>query len=115
MSESEIELPDDPFMAFATLVSKCCNGLMRELVADGKTETQARNAVIRTFLDFAAGEGCRVARREGREPDANKWAAATTDAFERAVKRTAAPFFEGEGAKSGHTATLVHSADTVRS
>ena len=70
------EIPDDPYMAFAVLVSRCGNGLMKELMETGKTETQARNAVIHCFLDFASGESCRVARREGREPDRDKWRAA---------------------------------------
>ena len=83
-----IEVPDDPYLAFARLVSACGNGLMKELVAGGKTETQARNAVIHCFLAFASGEACRVARREGREPDKERWTKATDTAFEKAVKRT---------------------------
>ncbi len=84
-----MEVPDDPYLAFATLVSGCGNGLMKELILSGRTETQARNAVIHCFLAFASGEACRVARREGREPDKEKWTAATDKAFEKAVKRTA--------------------------
>jgi len=83
------DIPDDPYLAFATLVSRCGNGLMRELIDSGKTETQARNSVIHCFLAFASGEACRVARREGREPDKEKWTKATDSAFEKAVKRTA--------------------------
>lgn len=83
------DLPDDPVMVFAVLVSKCANGLCRELMDAGKTETQARNAVVHYFLDFASGEACRIARQEGRDPDRNKWLAAVNGAFDRAVARTA--------------------------
>lgn len=81
--------PADPWNAFAFFVGKCASGFGRELLQQGKTDTQARNAVIGCFLDFAAGEACRVARREGREPSPEKWTKAVNDAFERAVKRTA--------------------------
>ena len=84
------KIPTDPVKAFAYLVSKCASGLYLELVDAGRTDTNARSQIIFMFLDFAAGETCRVARREGREPRFDKWTAATTDAFERAVKRTAA-------------------------
>jgi hypothetical protein len=84
-----IDVPDDPYLAFAVLVGGCATGLMKELVSSGKTETQARNAVIHCFLDFASGEACRVARREGREPSKEKWTGATDRAWEKAVKRTA--------------------------
>lgn len=89
-NEPLVDVPDDPVKAFAVLVGRCANGLLRELVEEGKTDTQARNAIIHYFLDFAAGEACRVAMREGREPDHNKWRMATNKAFEHAVKRTAA-------------------------
>lgn len=79
----------DPWNAFVFFVSKCASGFGRELVQQGRTDLQARNAVIGCFLDFAAGEACRIARREGREPDHEKWTKAVNDAFERAVKRTA--------------------------
>lgn len=81
-------VPDEPYAAFAWFVSRCASGLYQELLEKGKTDTEARNAVIHCFLDFAAGEACRVARREEREPDSDKWRKATDDAFERAVKRT---------------------------
>jgi hypothetical protein len=82
-------VPSDPVKAFAYLVSKCSSGLYLDLIEAGKTDTNARNQIIFMFLDFAAGEACRVARREGREPRLEKWTAATADAFARAVKRTA--------------------------
>jgi hypothetical protein len=82
------KVPDDPYVAFALSVSRCASGLYKELLENGKSDTQARLAVIRCFLDFASGEACRVARGEGREPDQEKWWKATNDAFERAVKRT---------------------------
>lgn len=82
------EVPEDPFGAFAWFVSHCASGLYRELVEKGRTDTQARNQVIGCFLDFASGEACRIARREGREPDHDKWRVATDEAFERAVKRS---------------------------
>ena len=84
-------VPDDPWMAFAYLVGRCAEGLAKELLERGRSETQARNAVIRCFLDMAAGEACRQARREGREPDPSKWRKATDDSFERATKRSALP------------------------
>lgn len=87
---SDIEVPADPVKAFAYLVSKCSSGAYLELVEAGKTDAEARNRIIFAFLDFAAGEACRVARSAGREPRFDKWTAATKDAFERAVKRTAA-------------------------
>jgi hypothetical protein len=64
-------------------------GLGKELMAQGRTEAEARNAVISCFLDMAAGEACRQARKQGREPDPSKWRAATDGAFDRARKRTA--------------------------
>lgn len=81
----------DPWNAFAFFVSKCASGFGKELIQQGRTDVQARNAVIGCFLDFAAGEACRIARREGREPDHEKWTQAVNDAFERAVKRTSKP------------------------
>ena len=81
-------LPDDPWAVFAFLAAKCGEGFGRELMKAGRTETQAKNAVIGCLLDFAAGEACRLARSECREPDPEKWRKATTDAFDRAVKRT---------------------------
>jgi hypothetical protein len=82
------KVPVDPVKAFAFFVSKCGEGLGRELLAKGLTETQARNAIIGYLLDFAAGEACRIARREEREPDHRKWTKAVDGAFERAVQRT---------------------------
>lgn len=76
-------------MAFAYFVSRCGEGYGKELMKEGKTPTQARNAIIHDLLAFAAGEACRVARSEGREPDVTKWRVATERAFERAVIRTA--------------------------
>ncbi len=87
--EAPTDVPRDPYGAFAWFASQCASGLYRELMEKGKTDTQSRNAVIHCFLDFAAGEACRVARREGREPNHEKWQKATDDAFERATKRTA--------------------------
>lgn len=83
------QTPIDPYNAFAFFVSKCAEGFGAELMKNGKTDTQARNTIVGCFLDFAAGEACRIARREGREPDPDKLAKAVTDAFNRAVKRTA--------------------------
>ena len=83
------EIPDDPWGAFGYLVSRCASGILAELVDKGRSETETRNAIIHSFLDMAAGEACRVARREGREPDPNKWRKAVDRAFEKAVKRTA--------------------------
>lgn len=82
------DIPDEPYKAFAVLVGRCADGLIRELINEGKTEIKARNSVIHCFLDFASGEACRIARREGREPDKEKWTKAVNGAFERAVKRT---------------------------
>lgn len=82
-------VPKDPWHAFAWFVSRCGEGFGRELMERGKTATQARNTIIGCFLDMAAGEACRLARSEGREPDPAKWRKAVDDAFERAVKRTA--------------------------
>lgn len=81
--------PLDARKAFAYFVGKCAEGLGAELLAEGKTDTEARSAIIHLFLDFAAGEACRIARREGREPDHEKWTKAVSDAFARAIKRTA--------------------------
>ncbi len=75
--------------AFAFIVSKSASGLLLDLVEAGKSETQARTSIIHYLLDFASGEACRIARREGRKPDQKKWRKATDDAFKRAVKRTA--------------------------
>jgi hypothetical protein len=85
------KVPDDPYGAFAFFVSQCASGLYGELLEKGKTDTEARNAVIHCFLDFASGEACRVARSEGREPDQGKWRAATDEAFAKAVERTLCP------------------------
>lgn len=81
-------VPADPYGAFAWFVSQCASGLYKELLEKGRTDTEARNAVIYCFLDFAAGEACRIARREEREPDPDKWRKATDAAFEKAIKRT---------------------------
>lgn len=89
--ETSRRTPVDSTMAFAHLVGKCAEGFGRELLEKGKTDTEARNAIIGYFLDFAAGEACRIARREQREPDPEKWRNATTKAFERAITRTAQP------------------------
>lgn len=82
------EAPPDSYKAFAYFVRKCAIGLYTELVEQGKTDAQARNAVIHSFLDMASGEACRVARGEGREPDPEKWRKSTDEAFARAIKRT---------------------------
>lgn len=82
------DAPSDPWQAFAFFVARSGEGFCRELIEKGKTATQARNSMIGCFLDFAAGEACRIARREGREPNPDKWNKAVTDAFDRAVKRT---------------------------
>ena len=87
----DTDIPTDSWGAFGVLVSRCASGLLNELIECGRTETQARNAIIHSFLHMAAGEACRVARREGREPDQSKWLKATEKAFERAVKRTDKP------------------------
>ena len=91
MSEELPEIPTDPHKAFAYLVSRCAEGFGVELLQEGRTDMQARNLIIGYFLDFAAGEACRVARREGREPSHEKWTKAVDDAFARAVKRTSPP------------------------
>jgi hypothetical protein len=88
--KTQPEVPDDAWKAFAFFVGKCAEGFGKELLEQGKTDTQARNAVIGCLLDFAAGEACRITRREGRDPDPAKWLKATQDAFERAVMRTMA-------------------------
>jgi hypothetical protein len=90
--EPEVALPDDSWKCFALLVSKCASGYGAELLAEGLSDAQARNRIIHAFLAFAAGEACRMARREGREPDREKWSRATADAFERAVARTGRRF-----------------------
>lgn len=87
-AKQKAKAPADPWNAFAYFVGKCASGFGGELIAQGKTATEARNAVIGCFLDFAAGEACRIAREEGREPDPSKWRKATTGAFDRAVNRT---------------------------
>ena len=92
------EIPHDPAKAFAYLVSRCANGLLAELVhQEGKTEDQAKNILIHYFLDFAAGEACRMARRLGRDPDHKKWSKAVDNAFDRAVKRTSPTPEESRG------------------
>jgi hypothetical protein len=83
------EVPDDAYGAFAWFVSRCSSGLYRELLEDGRSDTEARNSVIHLLLSFASGEACRIARREGREPDCDKWRKATDTAFENAAKRSA--------------------------
>jgi hypothetical protein len=88
ISKALSEVPSDPYGAFAWMVSQCASGLYKELLEKGKTDTAARNSVIHCFLDFASGEACRIARREGREPDHDKWRRATDEAFEKAIKRT---------------------------
>ena len=80
--------PKDTWGAFGYLVSKCASGAYQELIERGKTDTQARNAIIHSFLDMASGEACRIARREGRAPDKEKWQAAIDAAWDRAIKRT---------------------------
>ena len=82
------EVPADPYGAFGWFVSQCASGLYRELVAKGYSDTKARNAIIHSFLSMAAGEACRVARREKREPNQDKWRKATDTAFSKAIKRT---------------------------
>jgi hypothetical protein len=89
MTDILSKVPQDSYGAFAYFVSHCASGLLKELVENGNTDTQARNYVIHCFLDIASGEACRMARREGRDPDREKWRKATEDAFVRAVKRTA--------------------------
>lgn len=86
--DTEPEVPEDPWKAFAYFTGACAAGFGRELIEQGRTPTEARNAVIGSFLAMAAGEACRVARSEGREPDPAKWRKATDDAFDAAVKRT---------------------------
>ena len=83
------EVPTDPYGAFGWMVSHCASGLYKELVAKGYTDTKARNAIVHTFLDMAAGEACRIAIREEREPNPEKWRTATDAAFSKAIKRTA--------------------------
>lgn len=83
-------IPSDAREAFAYFVSRCAEGYGSELMKQGKTATQAKNAIIHHFLAFASGEACRIARSEGREPDITKWRGASDRAFERAVERTSA-------------------------
>lgn len=80
--------PSDPNKAFAWFVSKCANGFCAEMIERGRTATQARNMVVHMFLDFAAGEACRIAREDDRKPNPEKWTTAATDAFVLAEKRT---------------------------
>jgi hypothetical protein len=87
MAKSKV--PEDSYGAFAYFVSRCASGLYKELLEKGKTDVEARNAVIHCFLDFASGEACRVARGEGRDPDQDKWRQAADKAFARAIKRNA--------------------------
>ena len=89
MKKQKRRAPVDPWKAFVYFVGKCAEGFGSELIQHGKTPTQARNAVIGCFLDMAAGEACRVARSEGREPNPAQWRKATNAAFKRAVERTA--------------------------
>lgn len=84
-----VPVPDDPWRVFAWFMNRCASGFGDELMRGGKTETQARNTVVRCFLQMAAGEACRIARTAGREPDPEKWKEATTDAFDRAFRYTA--------------------------
>ncbi len=88
LSKTLSTVPTDPYGAFAWMVSQCASGLYKELLEKGRTDTEARNSVIHCFLDFAAGEACRIAAREGRTPDHDKWRNATDGAFEKAIKRT---------------------------
>lgn len=83
--DARVDVPDDPYKAFAWMVSSCASGLCAELIEDGKTETQARNAVVNLLLHFAAIEACRIARGDGREPDPQRWREATGDHFQRAL------------------------------
>ena len=83
-------VPIAPRKAFAYFVSKCASGCGKELIEQGLTDVQACNAVIHMLLDFAAGEACRIARRDGRKPSIKKWREATKTAFEAAVERTLA-------------------------
>lgn len=85
---AKAKVPADPNMAFAYFVSRCAEGLGKELIAEGKTPTQAKNQIINHFLAFAAGEACRIARAEGRTPDRGKWHIAIDRAFDKALART---------------------------
>lgn len=85
------KVPTDPRMAFAYFVSRCAEGYAKELLAEGKTPTEAKNAIIHHFLDFAAGEACRIAVSENRKPDHAKWHKATNAAFTKAIERTTNP------------------------
>lgn len=86
-----VQVPKDSWQAFAYFVSRCASGFHKELMEQGKTDKAARNSVIGCFLAMAAGEACRIARREGREPDHSKWRKATDDAFQRALKSAQSP------------------------
>lgn len=88
-TRKRVSAPSDSWKAFAYFVGKCCDGFGRELLQSGMTDTQARNTIIGLLIDFAAGEACRVARGEGREPDPSKWCKVTNDAIKRAIARTA--------------------------
>ena len=78
-----------PHELWARCLSVAASGYFLHLTKEaGLTEAQAKNRIIGDFLACASGEACRLARKEGRVPDPNKWRKATNDAFKRAVERT---------------------------
>ncbi|MFN3891942.1 MAG: hypothetical protein ACK4MV_16225 [Beijerinckiaceae bacterium] len=85
------ENDENPISFFASMVSRCANGLLAELKDAGLSEDQGKTKIVHLLIDFAAGEACRIARRNGREPDRDKWLAAVNRAFDEAVARTAPP------------------------
>lgn len=88
MSKKLSEVPEDTIGAFAWFVSHSASGAYKELLQQGRSDTEARNTIIHCFLDFASGEACRVARSEGRDPDKKKWRKATDAALKKAIERT---------------------------
>lgn len=84
------DVPESPHGAFAYFLSKCVGGYGAELMRSGThTETDVRNAVVHALMACAAGEACRIARDDGREPNPEKWRSATDAVFAAAIARTA--------------------------
>lgn len=77
------------FDLFAVDANKLFSKLAANLITmAGQTETQARNEVIGMLTQMAAGEACRVARAEGREPDHERWRTFTDKCFSKACRYT---------------------------
>jgi hypothetical protein len=74
--------------SWAQALSVVCSRRHIELSEQGLSDTEARTSIIHDLIACASGEACRIARKEGRDPDINKWRAATERAFLHAVERT---------------------------